>query len=292
MAPATMLNSYQRTRLLLFYAVALSIGATMTIVWLTGVPALGQLSATLLAQPWALMTLVVTLLCIGLCAAIGWLVAGTVRYDTPVMCSAVGLFVIAANLGPTRMALVNEPSARVYVQLAIELVILGAFLGAVSVVQSLLAANDLLKIDRRRDGLIDAEPSIPMGFAALGMHAAVSVVMVMIFARSDDMLQTMAAVGIAGFAASVAVQWSLNVAPAIWYWPGVMIAGLAGYLWAAGAPGMIAIGLIDQPLARPAPLHYASVGVFGSVLGYWMSRRWMRGRLEEARQNQQAATAG
>ena len=46
---------------------------------------------------------------------------------------------------------------------------------------------------------------------------------------------------------------------------------------------------IFASLARPMPLDYASVGVAGSLMGYWVGRKQHRDRLNEA---DEAAAAG
>jgi len=40
--------------------------------------------------------------------------------------------------------------------------------------------------------------------------------------------------------------------------------------------------MASPSLARPTPLDYAGAGTVGSLIGYWMSRRWQQHRDDEA----------
>jgi hypothetical protein len=109
---------------------------------------------------------------------------------------------------------------------------------------------------------------------------------VALFAQSEDKKQVLAAVGIGSFCGAFFPYWKPGARPSVWYWPGPLIVGILGYVFAyvtiprealfIGRPGLA--GGFLAALARPLPLDYASIGTAGALIGYWMRRTSVRDR--------------
>ena len=79
--------------------------------------------------------------------------------------------------------------------------------------------------------------------------------------------------------------------PSVWFWIGPSLVGIIGYLFAYSAAtdsqwliGVAEPSLGEASLAYALPLDYAGAGTAGSLIGYWMSRRWQEHR--EAAENE------
>jgi hypothetical protein len=135
-----------------------------------------------------------------------------------------------------------------------------------------------------RAGWLPAEPIVvehePLDqkLLALLMHVIVMIVAMLLLCRSDQKPQTLAAVAIAAYVASLAAHQFVPIQPSGWFLAGPLVVGLIGYIaqyfnagnwWMIGDP----MGYFSA-LARPLPLDYASLGVAGTLLGYWTSLRW------------------
>jgi branched-subunit amino acid transport protein AzlD len=109
--------------------------------------------------------------------------------------------------------------------------------------------------------------------ATVAQTVATSVV-IMVLCQSVSKNQCLASVGIASLVGSMVAYKYTAARHSIWYWIGPLIAGLIGYALASlGQDTNLSIGLPTgsfAALARPLPLDYASVGVAGAIMGYWM----------------------
>lgn len=280
------LSTYQRNRLLL------TIAATLAglLYWFAGrwfrIPDHADYEASLALQPNAAAALLLTGLVLFVATGVGTVVAGSIRFDAGLFAGAVGLAALSARGGPMRYVTQAAAGKGVFVAMAMELLILGALLGLAWFGQWLLYRRGHLLGDALRDGLRD-QPHAPgeRVFATL-VQAAVTAVLVLVLARTDEKKQVLAAVGVASFAATLVAYAMSPVRPSVWYWAGPIIVGIAGYLaayggWASVAPVAWKSGTgggILAPLARPLPLDYASLGTAGAIAGYWTSRQWQRAK--------------
>ena len=66
-------------------------------------------------------------------------------------------------------------------------------------------------------------------------------------------------------------------APSIWYWPGPLLVGLLGYIWASFNPQKLSIGQSAGYFAgsgASAATGFCHAGIAGAMLGYWFGRAW------------------
>jgi hypothetical protein len=116
---------------------------------------------------------------------------------------------------------------------------------------------------------------------ATATHLCATATLLLLLCRSDNRVQCMAAVFVASLLASMIAVMTATTRPSVWYWISPMFVGLLGYLVGSFSPDSLAIGQAGgyfAPLARPLPIHYASTGVAGAMLGYWFARSWHRSR--------------
>ncbi len=102
----------------------------------------------------------------------------------------------------------------------------------------------------------------------------------LLFVQTDSKKQVLASVFIAGLAGtSVAESYFADRRTARWYWVGPVVVGVIGYIaiWITIPKFEDGNRLLDDltfaALARALPLDYASAGMFGALMGYWMSGR-------------------
>lgn len=279
-------GAYYRVRLLLAAAAAVS----ALLFWLAakwlGVPHFRGYEASLLIQPWAVVGLATTAILIVASTAIGSLIAGSVRFDAGLFAAALGMTVLTLRGGPSRYVVQAFDSPAGYLLLAVETVLLFAFIGLAWYALWVLHRRGQLQGDMSRDGIADAQTTFADKLFAAATQAVVTGIIVMLIARTDEKKQVLAAVGTASFAGAMAAYALAPVQRSIWYWAGVMAVAVFGYAaasisgtdgpWRDGPTGILG------GLARPLPLDYASVGTAGAILGYWFGRRAQRTR-EEAR---------
>jgi hypothetical protein len=111
--------------------------------------------------------------------------------------------------------------------------------------------------------------------------------LMLVLARTDEKKQVVWAVFLSSYLATLLAYAVSPVRPSAWYWAGPFVVAAFGYAaaylkwrgmddsvhWRAG----IGAGFWAA-LARPLPLDYASLGPVGTLLAYWMSRRWQSAR--------------
>lgn len=257
--------------------------------WASGASGISRESGfdgSLLAGRRPVGSLVVTGALIGVTVVLGTLLAGFVRPDAGLFAAAVGLTALSLRGRPVYTVLHDSDGPRVFLLLAVELVLLYVFLGAAWLALFSLQRQGRLRGDAVRDGLADAELPANAGWAGLLSHVVIMATAVLLIARSEDKTQVLTAVAIGSIAAAFFPYWQHGARPSAWYWIGPLVVGLAGYLlaflippqgWEIGRPGYPA-GFLAA-LARPLPLDYASVGTAGALLGYWMRRRSLRDRM-------------
>jgi hypothetical protein len=235
---------------------------------LLGVPAESRHGGSLLRQPTiggtitALIAAIVLLVgCTLLCSAFlrkRWFLA-------PLSAATAGLSAWSMRGGPMHEVLLYAPSTGVFVQLAVELILLGALVAAI-----------WLFVWQQHDS---TEELLSRGSIAVAVIVQILVMglLVLILAQTDAKKQCVAAVFFAGLvSATMAQSFSPGPQAARWHWVAPIVVGVIGYFLAA----MLSQGWVSgsreldgfwAPLARPLPLDYASAGMLGALLGYWMS---------------------
>jgi hypothetical protein len=281
-----MFSTYQRARFLL----GLSAGLSFVIAWVIGsmaaipperghaISLVGHLSEV----PAVLVTMIMALF-------IGQLIAGRIRFDAGLSSAAAALGAFSIRSGPMHTVLMSASSPDVYNSLILETILLYALLLFCWMILWQLHKRDLHKRDIYRDGVAEPVGPLSQQILALLVTSVIMAILVYFIAQTDDKKQALAAVGLAAFLATAGAHSMVPVSPSIFYWLAPMIVAIGGYFSAHGSPGAWSIGEIQQPLARALPLDYASAGTIGSVIGYWMSRRWSRAQSDEA---SQATTPG
>ena len=279
------LGHYHRVRLLLLLASLAAIGVFAWAGATFDVPAFTDRSPSLLGQPWPFVAIMITLVATVASVLLGTLLAGTVRFDAGLVAAGIGLGVFAVHGGPMRYAIMHADGPRVFLRLAAELVLLYVVLIVAWGVLWVLFRKGWLRDDPELDGVLGADETLGNRVMALLTHALVTIIVVLLIAQTDDKAQVLAAVFVGTFIASVAAHHLFPTRPSIWYWGSPLIVGLLGYVLAYAGSDLWMIGVVGgyaPGLGRPTPLDYASAGTAGSVIGYWMSRRWQRQQDEEA----------
>jgi hypothetical protein len=160
--------------------------------------------------------------------------------------------------------------------LALELALLFIVLAGGLLIVRRMAKMGLARVE---DDFRPDDSPLDQKLIATATHACAMATLVLILCRTDHKAQCVASVGVSALLASLIAGMVAPVRPAFWYWISPLFVGLLGYIWASLAPQDLPIGRPGgyfQALARPVPLDYASVGVAGAMLGYWVSRAWQR----------------
>ncbi len=276
------------------------VGCYVAFAWagkIFGIDAAHGFDGSLLVHEHGVANLLVTGVVLLALVALATILAGSVRPDAGLFAAAAGMMALSFRSPPVYAVLHRaggEPS--VFLLLAVELLILYAFLGVAWYALLTLQRQGRLHTDTVRDGLADADLQANAGWTALAMHAVIMAAVVITVAQSEDKKQVLAAVGIAAFAGAFFPYWQHSIRPSPWYWAGPLVVGLAGYGFNYfSPPSGIVIGRLGygggflSALARPLPLEYASIGTAGAIAGYWMRRKSLSER-EAMRRDENAAT--
>jgi hypothetical protein len=283
-----MLNRYQRNRLLLLSAVALS----CALFWLAGkafgIPEHAGYENSLALQPTAMLDMLLTGLVLCVCAALSTAITSSVRFEAGLFAAAVGLAALSIRGGPMRYVIQEATAPRIYLAMALELIVLFGFLGLAWMGLWFLNRRGRLADDATRDGLKDREYTTNDKLVALGTQVGTVMVLMLFFTRTDEKKQVLCAIFVSSFLATLLAYAMSPVRPSAWYWVAPLVVGVFGYTAAyfkwRGAPADTVhwrLGIGEgfwAPLARPLPLDYASFGPAGTLIGYWMSRRWHSAR--------------
>ncbi|HZL35817.1 MAG TPA: hypothetical protein VFC78_10945, partial [Tepidisphaeraceae bacterium] len=211
------------------------------------------------------------------CAVVGTLVLGRRWYLAGLMTACVGLAAWSVRGGSMLYVLLRADSTgangRVFLQLLGELIVFFFVIGAMW---------NFLWVRHFRAGLAAApradEQNRSPGAAILAQIGLMAVLL-LILAATARKKQILAAVFIAGWAATgIAEAYFADRKAARWYWVGPLAVGAIGYLanyFSAGSSALsLEVGQMSgtfAPLSRVLPLDYASLGCAGAILGYWMA---------------------
>lgn len=279
-----MLNTYQRTRLLLLCGAIASFVLFFFAGRLFNIPVHPRFEMSLMQQPHVVVDYLVIAVVFVLSVLLGTLIAGSIRFDAGLFVACLGLVALSTRGGPMRCVLQWSTSSTIYLWLALELILLYAIIIAAWACLCYLHRRGLLQPDSHRDGFLDQQHTLSNRLAASALQIVVMTIAMLFFAQTDVKFQVIASVGLSAFIGTAVAHFLLPVRPSIWFWIGPLVVGVVGYVWAYLNPDGWIIGQITgplAPLARPLPITYAGPGAGGAVLGYWMSRRWLRDRQAE-----------
>jgi hypothetical protein len=262
---------------------------------LLGIPREPGFNGSLLATGAPVSGIVVLVIAIGICTAIGLFVASVIDVESGLFCCCMGLAALAIRCGAVRPVLQYASGPHVFFVMAIETAVLGGLIVAAwFVLQKLLdptrrSAGDPLDLIAPNE-MADAPTS--QKFLTTAVQIVVMGVCELILVQSDAKAQAMAGTGVAAFLGVLAGYMFTPLPKGIWYWIGPVGVGIIGYGMAFIAGGSLAIGDVHgwaAALARPTPLDYAGMGTGGALLGYWCSRRWAQPEDHDEPQEQVAA---
>lgn len=267
---------YHLNRILLAVATA----AAFALFWFVGskfnIPIARGYNASLFGQPSAITTMLIVCITALISIVLCTLVAGSVRTDAGLFCTALGMMALSIRGGPMRYTLFDSTGS-VFFSLAAEVILLFAIFGVGWLLVIAMRGMGVAKADDR-----DFEPhdeEFGQKLIATAVQAVATLALMSILCRTDQKAQALAAVGIASMLGSIVALLVAPTRPSIWYWPGPLLVALLGYLWSSMNPVSLSVG---QPsgyfasLARALPLDYASAGIAGAMLGYWFGRAWTR----------------
>jgi hypothetical protein len=266
-----------------------SVACILLFWWLAamfGIPQHPHTQGSLLAQPSAVVAMLITLVALVACVLLSSVIVSFIHFDAGLFCAAIGLIALSVRGGPLRYVLMYSDGPKVFITLAVELVLLFAFVGIAWLVLWVLRKRGIVVDDVTRDGLHEEDSAPGHHALALITQAVTMGVVVLLLAQTDEKAQVVAAVGVAGLLGTLASHSLFPVSPSVWYWTGPLIVGLVGYgLAYSSADASWTIGNVAgqfAPLGRTLPLDYAGAGTAGALLGYWTSRRWQRAKEAEA----------
>jgi hypothetical protein len=232
-------------------------------------PILPGFDGSILAQPAPLVVLFLVAVMLAASTLVGAIIARAVLFEAGLFSAAFGLMVLSLRCGTIQSVLFeSDGSQTVYLRLILELLILSAFLVGIWLLLCRLAGPAKTAPE---------DSKILNNLTATLAQTIATAVLILILCQSEAKNQCLASVGIASVAGSMLAYKYAPTRPSIWYWIGPLLAGVIGYALAAlGQDANLNIGLPTGTfgaLARPLPLDYASVGVAGAILGYWMTTK-------------------
>lgn len=271
-----------RDRTLLTVGSVVSYWIFAAVAALFSIPRYPKFQGSLMLQPSAIVALVMAVVILVACVAITSMFAGLVHYEGGMFCAAIGLLALSIHGGPMRYVLMSSPGDGVFLKLFFELLVLFAAVWIGWVTLAMLRERRLLMEEPHGEADPDALPA--QGAMAQVAQVILMIFMMILFAQTDQKAQVVWAVGISAMLAALAAHSLFPARPSAWFWTTPFIVGLIGYVLAYTGGNHLpggAVGGMLPALARPLPLDYASIGVAGSLLGYWTSRRWHYERTEE-----------
>lgn len=233
------------------------------------IPAEPGYSASLLQQTGWIVALLVTAIGLIVATLVGSIITSRIHRDAGLFCAAIGLATLSCRGGPMRDVLFEASNRSVYLMLAAETIALAAMV---------TLAWTILEQWPIRAPVLDPTPADPNDrkYLTTLAHTMLMIGLMSLLCRSDDKGQVLASVGLSSFVAALGAQWFSPVSPSPWLFSGTFIVALVGYISCYFTPAGIVTGRTSgyfAALARPLPLDYASAGVAGALLGYWMGVR-------------------
>jgi hypothetical protein len=216
-------------------------------------------------------------------AVVAAAIASRVNYDAGLFCACVGAIALALRYGTMRAALHNASNPSVFALMAVETL---ALFAAVAVAWGILRSGMSAKLLPAEVIYFEEEPDEPLDqkLIAAAAHGVLMVLGMMLFSQSDAKMQSLAAVGLASYLATLGAHQMVPIRPSFWFLLAPAAVGLIGYLTQWMRPGLWNIGDVGgffAPLCRPIPLDYATVGPAGALLAYWTSHHWRHESIED-----------
>lgn len=271
----SILNQHQWARLLLFATVLVVVPVAWAATRTLGIPAMPGFNAAVLRQP-ALGTALVTVVVLLLVGALaGGILLGRVHHEATVFGAAVALSVISLRGGEMRFVLLDAGQPSVLLLCGLEVLLLGAGLLGVWWLSRPLCARGGLRETLAIPGDDDSEP-IDQRVLGTVTHAATMAVLLKFVLPVQDKPQVIVGVGLSALLASLVAHQFVPTRPGAWYWSSPILLAVIGYVGSYFGTPSVQPGDPQgffAPLARPLPVDYASAGVAGALLGYWMRRR-------------------
>jgi hypothetical protein len=246
-----------------------------------GIPIHRDLPASLTLLPWSILYFLLIVVLLVVSVLIGTLLAGSFRFDAGLLAACWGMAALSMRGAGMGDLLRGAASPAVFLQLALELLVLFAAVGAAWAVLWLLHRRGFLQPDALRDGVADAVETPAQKVSALAAAVLGMLVAMAFFCQTDNKTQVMVAVALSAFLGTLLAHWLFPVHHSVWYWTAPLVLGFLGYILAYFSPAGWEIGHVRGQFAfltHPLPLDYATAGVGGAIVGYWMSRRWYNAR--------------
>jgi hypothetical protein len=252
-----------------------------------GLPTVTGMAGCLIGQPSAAAAFAMTGATLLVCTIVSKFVVGDLligidlQFEGGLIAVALGAFALAFRLGPSRYAMFQFPNKNVFLLLIAELLALYAMTTLCWLILRVTARKEAVHSDKAS--------SIATKLGATLTHAVVMLACLVFLAQSDATPQSLAAVGISAWLASMAAHIAFPVRSSFWYWLGPLLAGVVGYAIAYTNPDGLPIGFPSGALgalARPTPLDFATAGPAGAIFGFWIAYRW-----NNAEEIPQSATA-
>jgi hypothetical protein len=239
-----------------------------------GFPTLPEFDGSIICEASPVSGFVLVAILLGVGAIVGTFIAGAVRFEAGLFSASFALMVLSHRCGNMQEVLFETGGdASVYERLAVELVILGAFLAAIW--GGLWAFAKAAHSDA--DLPESAGPGLVNNLTATVAQTVATAVILFVLCQATAKNQVEAAVGIASWLGAMIAYKYAPARPSFWFWMGPIVVGVIGYiLAAAGQDSTLQIGVPTgpyAPFAQPLPLDYAGIGVAGAILGYWMMRK-------------------
>lgn len=272
----SILNQHQWARLLLFTTVAIVVSIGWSASRWLGIPAMPGFNASLLLQPEPLSSLAAAVVLLLVGAIVGGPLLGRVHHEATVFGAAVALSVISLRGGGIRFVLFAGGTPAALAWCAVETLLLGLALVGIWALSRPLCSRGLLRetLDTPHDN-DDREP-IDQRLLGTATHVATMAVLLKFALPVQDKPQVIAGVGLSALLASLVAHQFVPTRPGAWYWSSPIVVGIIGYVGAYFGTPSVQPGDPQgffAPLARPLPIDYASAGVAGALVGYWMRRR-------------------
>ncbi|MBV8780137.1 MAG: hypothetical protein JO353_01960 [Phycisphaerae bacterium] len=258
---------FQRTlrgRMILAAGIIVSIALCTWLAIGFSIPDQPGFSISIFQQPHWLIPLFVLLILSIATIFVAGIITRTIRPEAAMACAAFGLASISLRGGTMRQTLFIAGGRGVFIALAIETILLFAFVLAASRI-----FEWVMSPQSDETGLLSPDDQLLAIFAHV-----VAMSIIMIFScRSDAKFQTIACVGLSAAVGAFAARQLVPMDSIGWLWASPLIVAVIGYLAAWWHPAAMEIGVLNgtlAPLARPLPLDYLGMGVGGTIVGYWM----------------------
>ena len=251
---------------------ALCLAVTYALARLLHVPAEPGFTGSLLAGPAVGVAAALSSIAAGL--LIGRFASAKLGGEGAVFCATVGLVALAVASGPMRPVLMYANGRGIFGLLAAESAVLAVatWTGWAAVQRW----NGQAVGDVRLAVPGEAGPaSTGAKLAATGVAALITAAVELILVTTDGPKQCLAGLTVAAFAGGFAGYSYLPLATGVWYWTAPSVVAVVGYAVALATNARTPTGEVTgylAALARPTPLHYASLGTAAAVLGHWAAR--------------------